>query len=77
MYLLLYATFQIEWLNKYNQKIRDEVGHLLRDNKDAFDWMQRRTEKIFMPTGASAAPLSQSFRTLTILMMVICFISQK
>ena len=62
--------WQIEWLNNYNQKVRDEIGPLLKgNNKEAFDWLQRRTEKISVHDDTSFASCVRTSKTLIIVLV--------
>lgn len=42
----IYFIRQIEWLNEFHQRIRDQVVPLLRDDEDVIEWLMKETEPI-------------------------------
>ncbi|KAJ1985628.1 hypothetical protein H4R33_003874, partial [Dimargaris cristalligena] len=39
----LLSDSEIKWINDYHQECLNKVGPLLKDNKLAYDWLERET----------------------------------
>lgn len=59
LYLYLFISFQIEWLNNYHTQCREKIGKMLKDQgkTDVYNWLVELTEPVAqkgqIPTGGT------------------------
>lgn len=76
--ILVYFRFQIEYLNDYNELVRERIGDKLKDNPEAYEWMMRKTEPYFeinpQPTSAADSVNSMLNFYFIVCVFILCLV---
>lgn len=76
--ILVYFWFQIEYLNDYNELVRERIGDKLKDNSEAYEWMMSKTEPYFdinpQPTSAANSVNSLQNFYFIVCVFILCLV---